>query len=232
MKKIRIDYYRYRLKKGRAEVLLQKVEGKDEYCIPYHYVQAKEGISHTIKQAHLEDDGDLVILDVTLNDCHLDMADKEWVPMKRLLDITLSRNESYHIWHNILRFFLSLCPREGESGNIDRAEAMLEDVRIRIAKKHYLDWLQRMLNGGVRVFDAIVVSQPKPELILREMETLEHFRLYKPKDEPMCLLDGELLDNDEYSFYPVDEEVFGCVIEPIPFNHLFEEDEEIEIEGD
>lgn len=143
MKKIRIDYYRYRLKKGRADVLLQKVEGKDEFCIPYHYVRAQEGIAQTFKNARLEDDGDLVILDVTLNDCYLDMADKEWVPMKRLLDITLFRNESYHIWHNILRFFLSLCPREGESGNVERAEAMLEDVRIRIAKKKYLDWLQK-----------------------------------------------------------------------------------------
>lgn len=215
MKKIRIDYYRFRLRKGRADVLLHKVDGKDEYCIPYHYVLAKEGIAHTIKHARLEDDGDLVILDVSLNDCQLDLAGREWVPMKRLLDITLSRNESYHVWHNILRFFLSLCPREGESGNIERAEAMLEDVRIRIAKKRYLDWLQGLLNGGVKVIDGVVVSQPKPELIRREMEMMEHFRLYKPKDEPMCLLDGELLDNDEYSFYPVDEEVFGCVIKPI-----------------
>ena len=216
MKKIRIDFYRYRIRKGRAEVLLQKVEGKDEYCIPYHYVQAKEGIAHVIKHDRLEDDGDLVILDITMNDCHLDMKGREWIPIKQILDISLARNESFHIWHNILRFFLRLCPREGESANIERAELMLEDVKIRNAKKKYLDWLQGLLDGGVKVLDAYVESQPKPELVRREMETLEHFRLYKPKVEPMSLLDGELQDNEEYSYYPVDEAVFGCVIKPMP----------------
>lgn len=217
MKKIRIDYYRYRLKKGRADILLQKVDGKDEYCIPYRYVKANEEIAHTIKQARLEDDGDLVILDVTMNDCHLSRSGKEWVPIKQLLEYTLTRNESFHVWHNILRFFLSLCPREGESANIKRAEAMLEDVKIRNAKKQYLDWLQGLLKGGVMVLDAYVESQPKPELVLKEMETLEHFRLFKPQDEPTCLLDGELQNNDEYSYYPVDERVFGCIIKPMPW---------------
>ncbi len=35
MKRIRIDFYSYRLKKGRADILLQKMEGTDEYGIPY-----------------------------------------------------------------------------------------------------------------------------------------------------------------------------------------------------
>ena len=42
MKKIRIDYYHYRLKKGRASILLQQMEGSDQYCIPHHYVKADE----------------------------------------------------------------------------------------------------------------------------------------------------------------------------------------------
>ena len=52
------------------------------------------------------------------------------------------------------------------------------------------------------VMDAHVIP-PGPELIRREMETLEHFRLVRHEGY------------DEHSFYPVDLEVFGCEIEPI-----------------
>lgn len=206
MKKIRIDYYRFRLKKGRADVLLQKVKGQEEYCLPCHYVQENEYIVDKVKSDQLEDDGDLVILDVTVNDCHLSKSGKEWMPLHRLLDITLSRNEHFHVWYNILCCFLTRCPKDGDSGVIGRAEAMLEDVRIRMAKKKYLDSLQSMLDGErIIVMDAHV-TPPDPELIRRERETLEHFRLVK----------GE--GYDEYSYYPVDLEVFGCEIEPIlPF---------------
>ncbi len=216
MKKIRIDYYRYRLKKGKADILLQNTEKKDEYCIPHHYVRKNEGIAHSIKHARLEDDGDLVILDVSLNDCKMSMTKREWVPMSRLLELNLTRNESFHIWHNILRYFLDLCPKEGESGNINRARKMLEDVRIRKARKEYIDWLERLLNWhDWLVLDGEVLSQPDPELVRREMETLEHFRILRPQDIIMCQLDNELMENDEYGFEPVSLSVFGCIIEPI-----------------
>lgn len=218
MKKIRIDYYHFKLKKGRAYVLLQKESGKEEYCIPYHYVRKEEGIVRAIQTVPMEDDGDLVLLDIAMNERSLDMTSREWVPIKNLLNLVLCRNESFHVWHNILRFFLSRCPREGESGNIRRVEEMLEDVRIREAKKEYLDSLQRLLKEGVKVFDGHVVSQPDPVLVQREMESMEHFEVCRPQDIATCQLDGELLEEDKYSFKPVSLSVFGVEIKPIPMD--------------
>ena len=60
MKKIRIDYYNYRLKKGRAEILLEKEEGTDEYFLPFHYVRAEENLGKNGLIFCTEDDGDLV----------------------------------------------------------------------------------------------------------------------------------------------------------------------------
>lgn len=225
MKKIRIDYYRFKLRKGRAYVLLQKEFGKEAYCLPYHYVKKEESIVRAIQTIPMEDDGDLVLLDIAMNDRSLDMTGREWFPIKNLLDVSLSRNESFHVWHNILRFFLSRCPHEGESGNVRLAEKMLKEVRIRKAKKEYLDWLQRLLEGGVTALDAFVVSQPDPILVQKEMESMEHFQVYRPHDIPMCQLDGELLEEDGYSFLPPDLSVFG--VETKPINFLLEEGEDL-----
>ena len=226
MKKIRVDYYRFKLRKGRAYVLLQKESGIEAYCIPYHYVKKEEeSIVRAIQTIPMEDDGDLVLLDIAMNDRSLVMTSREWFPIKNLLDVALSRNESFHVWHNILRFFLSLCPHEGESGNVRLAEKMLEEVRIRKAKKEYLDWLRRLLENGVTALDAFVVSQPDPILVQKEMESMEHFQVYRPHDIPMCQLDGELLEEDEYSFLPPDLSVFG--VETKPVNLLPEEGEDL-----
>lgn len=56
------------------------------------------------------------------------------------------------------------------------------------------------------------------------METLEHFRLRKPHDTPMCQLDGYLLDNDLYTYAPIDWEALGAEIKPTPLvqNPLFD----------
>ena len=59
MKKIRIDYYNYRLKKGRAQLLLQKVEGTQNYRIPCHYVWSGEHLDQRVSGHRMEDDGDL-----------------------------------------------------------------------------------------------------------------------------------------------------------------------------
>lgn len=208
MKKIRIDYYRFRLKKGRVDVLLQKVEGKEEFCIPHHYVKKDERIVHSILSARMEDDGDLVLVDVAINDCNLDMTGLEWVPIKNLLNLSLSRNESFHVWHNVLRFFLDLSPNEGESGNVKMAEEILENIRVLEARKKYLDWLQGLLDGEVMFLDGHMMSKPDPILVRREMETLEHFRVCRPHENAMSQRDGDLLDRDEYYFEPVDVAIF------------------------
>ena len=149
MKNIRIDYYRFRIRKGRADVLLQTTDTPGEYCIPYRYVDATQHIAWKIRNSHIEDDtnGDLVINDCTLNDCHLKKNDKEWLPLNSILDLELQRNESFHVFHNMLRFFLRLCPTEesGLSGLRRRASEILETVKVNIAKKEYVDMLKKAL---------------------------------------------------------------------------------------
>lgn len=228
MKKIRIDHYNYRIKKGRADILLQKGDGT-EYCIPFRYVGADERLPLHNLSGNMEDDGDLVFNVITLNDCHMDKKGREWVPLTNLPGLTLERNDSLHILHNILRFFLSRCPEEGNTGIINNAGEMLDDVLVRIARQEYVCWLQDLLDGKSPLDMDAYVSPADPTLVRREMETLEHFRICKP-DNP---LDEELIRGGKYSYEYVDYEVLGCKIERIPINRnssfldsLFEEEEE------
>lgn len=218
MKNIRIDYYRYRLRKGRADILLQRTDTSGEFCIPYRYVGANEKIAWAIKHHSVEDDsnGDLVINDSTLNDCHLKKDSKEWIPLNSILGIKLQRNESFHVYHNILRFFLQLCPIEGELGLRHKAFEMLETVKVNIAKKDYVDELKKALERKCWVIPDASMAPPDPELIKKEIETMEHFRLYKPKDIEMSQRDGMLSNDDEYSYEPIDWEEFGAEITPFP----------------
>ena len=237
MKQIRVDYYRYRLRKGSADILLQLND--DGYCIPYRYVQAVEHIAWTIRHNYVEDDsnGDLVIIDHTLNDCHLKKNDKEWIPLGNIMDIDFPRNESYHIYHNILRIFMLLCPTDGELGLRRKVSDMMEVVKVNIAKKDYIDTLKRALERKEWVIPDAQMTPPDPELIKREIETLEHFRLYKPHEIPMNQVDGMLLVENRYSFEPIDWEVFGAEIKPFPMfpfgrnsNPLLDELENLEEE--
>ena len=215
MKKIRIDYYNYRLKKGRADILLQFDGETGEYCIPFHYVKAKEHL-HLSKGYYAEDDGDLVLIEQDINNCHLKKTDKVWVPLKQISELTVHGNDWLHVSHHIFTYFLQLCPREGESGIIDSVINLLESVKVEIAKKEYVAKLRSVLEGESLIVLDANVKQPDPELIRKEMETLEHFRLRKPHDTPMCQLDGYLLDNDLYTYAPIDWEALGAEIRPTP----------------
>lgn len=228
MKIIRIDHYNYRIRKGRADILLQKGDGT-EYCIPFHYVGADERLPLHRLSGNMEDDGDLVFNVIMLNDCHMDKKGREWIPLSNLMGLTLVRNDSLHILHNILWFFLSMCPEEGNTGIIRNVGEMLDVVLVRIARQEYVSWLQELLDGKSPLVIDAYVSPADPVLVRREMETLEHFRVRKP-DNP---LDEELIRGGRYSYEPVDYEVFGCKIEGIPINRnssfldsLFEEEEE------
>lgn len=214
MKKIRIDYYNYRLKKGRAEILLEKEEGSDEYFIPFHYVSADEDLSWSLPLYSWEDDGDMVINKISLNKCHRRKKDLGWTPLDKLRVLSIRRDEYFHVCHNIYTFFLSLCPREGESGIRNRVSAMLESVKIDRAKKEYVESLALVLDGVSVRDNGMYETDPDSELVRKEMETLEHFRIRKPNPIPMSLLDRNLLDNDLYTFESVDWEALGAKRRP------------------
>ena len=213
MKKIRIDYYTYRLQNGNADIFLQANEGNDEYCLPYRYVEENQQIAWYIKKHHIEDDenGDLVIIDCTLNDYHIKKRHKGWVSLDRIMELTFPRNGHYHVYFNIFAFFLSLCPQADESGIRSRVEEMLEKVKINAAKQKYRDKLQNALDHGLLVMDASY-TLTDPELLKKEIETLEHFRLYKP-DRPVNTGDGMILDRNEYSFEPIEWQDLGFEIQ-------------------
>jgi len=239
MKNVRIDYYRFRIRKGRADILLQRTDSDGGFCIPYRYVDTNEKIAWLIRHNIVEDDsnGDLVIIDSTLNDCHLKKDNRDWISLSGIQDIELQRNEAYHVYHNILRLFMHLCPDEGESGLRRRASEMLETVKINIARKQYIDELKNALERKRWVIPDASMTPPDPELIKKEIKALEHFRLYKPNEIPMNLRDGTLLENDEYSYEPIDWEVFGAEIKPNPifsrmfkYNRLIDEVDDMETE--
>lgn len=215
MKKIRIDYYRYRLSKGRAYILLTKGEGEKDYLLPSHYVRSNERIDR-LPFCNVEDDGDLVVNITSLNDAELGKKAKEWVPIKQIREIIMQRNESFHIYHNILRFFLRQCPGEGELGIKRAVEDMLEELLIDMAKKEYVEDLQKALDGRFAL--SSVFTAPDPEKIKEEIRTLAHFRLYKPNQIAMNQREGEQLDSETYTYESLDWKAMGC--ELLPSNPL------------
>ena len=208
MKKIRMDYYQFLTRKGKAYVLLQPMEESDGLCIPGHYVEDGETIR---KCANWEDDGDFVINEISLNESHISRKDPRWIPLDRLPEVTILRNDSYHIIHNILRFFLFSYPRHGESGLRQSVITMLENVRIAIAKKKYIDELQKALDDdGLHLFREAGITSPDPELVKKEILTLEHFKLYIPNRISMNERDGECRRTDAYTYDTIDWEILGC----------------------
>ena len=215
MKKIRIDYYHYRLRKGRVSILLEYNSGTDEYAIPFEYVKKESRIQELARTCQIEDDGDLVLIADTLTDSRVSLKGKEWVSFDKLGEINVRGNESLRISHRIFRYFFPLCPREGESGAIRRVTDMLESVKVDIARKDYKDMLRRALDGELPAFFGASISLPDATTVKQELETLEHFRLVKPNRVPLNRRDGYLLDNDLYT-YTVDWETLGFVITPFP----------------
>ncbi len=215
MKKIRIDFFHYRLRKGRISILLEHYSGTDEYAIPSEYVKKENRIQNLVRSCQIEDDGDLVLIADSLNKSRLSRKGKEWVSFDKLGEINVRGNESLRISHRIFRYFFPLCPREGESGAIRRVTDMLESVKVDIARKDYQDMLRRALDGELPAFFGASISLPDATAVKQELETLEHFRLVKPNRIPMNRRDGYLQDNDLYT-YTVDWETLGFVITPFP----------------
>lgn len=190
MKKIRVDYYHYRLHKGRMDILLQPVDDPlGAYCIPFHYVKKEDGIDDWYERGHVYDDGDFVFCVPKLNEIPIDDKGQEWITLDKARTLTILRNESLYISKCIFTFFLHLCPREGESGNKRKAADALEEIKIERAKKKYVAWLEN-----------IRTTSPHPELIQEEIRTLKHFCVHRPSFPPLNLRDGMLDERDEYDF--------------------------------
>lgn len=218
MKNIRIDYYRYRIKKGRADILLQ-INGGDSYCIPFRYVEADEQIARIIKNSDIEDDsnGDLVINDYTLNDCHLTKEDKDWVQLNKVMELSLPRNEFNRKYKHIFSFFMDLCPVE-EQGIRSNVLDLVDVLEVDTLKKQYVSELKHALEKKRWVILDATMTPPDPELIKKEIETLEHFRVLRPNEETVIERDGILmmeLASDRYSYVPIDWETFGAEIKPV-----------------
>lgn len=219
-KKIRIDYYNYRFRKGRGEILLQTVDGSKLFCIPYHYISSKEHFPWGKDGYRSEDDGDLVLIKELVNVSHA-KSDRIWVPVDKISELSIIRNEDLHVSHNIVSFFLSHCPEVGYYGVRRRALDLLETIKIDIAKKEYVKMLRRVLENNCSImYDFCYMTKPDPELIRKEIETLEHFRLYKPHpDRPsMNQREYELDRRDLYSFDFIGWEAFGAKKLPSPFS--------------
>lgn len=210
MKRIRIEYYRYRIRKGRVDVLLQKIEGSDSFCIPCRYAGEEDRIDGLIKQGEIVDDGDLVIRLVV---DHLNLCNLVWIPLKELTEYPLERNDSLEAYKTIFRLFLTSGKEisdikgeisgETESSLLDKVEEWYDAILRKRAKLRYIEILKDALEGnGPIVLDACVIP-PSKDAIERELETLEHFNPERRDDEYDLMIDWETL---------------GWRIEPIRFS--------------
>lgn len=203
LKRIRIDNYHFRIRKGRADVLLQRVGGEGTfYCVPFHYVEKNERILSMIRSSEVEDDEELVINDTLLGGSRIKSKDVEWIPLSDIPGKNLLRNESHHVLHNILRYFLTVCPLDTEPRIRLSAESMLDAVLTDIARKRYVERLQRVLEGKRIIIPDCSLSQPDLDLVKKEIDTLEHFHVMKPDEKGYKI---------EYSFEPINWEAFGSV---------------------
>lgn len=230
LKRIRIDYYWYRFRKGRVEVLLELVEETGEYRVPFHYVTTDDNIIGRLSKGNLDDDGDLVLIEHDIKPWKMNVVDKEWISLDRIKDLNLLRNETSHITCNIYRFFLHLCQCEKEPGLRRRVEDRLDEVKTKEAKRRYKAKLQSILDGNLPVLlDAFYVKNPDPELVLKEMETLEHFCILKRKSESVRMRDDVCDKEDSYHYRPIDLSKLGAKIEYV---NILPDDENLTEEVD
>ena len=210
LKRIRIDYYWYRSRKGRAEVLLELVADTGKYRVPFHYVTSDDGIIGRLSKGSLEDDGDLVLIEHEIKPWKMNVVDKEWISLDRVKELDLLRNETSHITCNIYRFFLHLFPCEKEPGLRHRVEDWLDEVKTQEAKRRYKARLQSILAGNLPVLlDAFFVKKPDPEL--------EHFCIPKRKSESVSMGEDVCDEEDAYHYRPIDLRALGAEIEYVNF---------------
>ena len=204
MKKIRIEYYRYRIRKGRVDVLLQKIEGGDTFCIPCRYAEEGDRVDGLIRNGEIDDDGDLVI---RLVDAHMSSRNLVWTPLGELTERSLARNDRLESYKTIFRLFL-LSRNQDSGGNkealdpslLSKIEGWYDSILRERAKLRYVDCLKETLKGtGPIVLDACVIP-PTKDTIEREIDTLEHFNPEREKDDYYLNIDWKALG---WRFEPV-----------------------------
>lgn len=141
-KKIRIDYYHYRIRKGRVDILLGKAEDPEKYVIPYHYVTKDESVHLS---EFVEDDGDFVILDAKLNESHLSRAGRCWVPLSGIWEIPFQGENKNDAVRHCLAVFLDNFPQE-ETILHSTIENMLDELLINETKEEYRSELIKMMD--------------------------------------------------------------------------------------
>lgn len=179
-KKIRIDYFHYRIRKGRVDILLQQTESPKKYAIPYHHVTKDESVHMS---EFLEDDGDFVILDAKLNESHLSRAGRCWVPLSGIQEIPFLCDNKADVVRRCLAVFLDLCPSE-ETFLHSTIENMLDELLIYEAKEEYRSELAKMLDRKIATVITIdaYTSSPNRDLMEEEIRTLKNFVLVKPEN--------------------------------------------------
>lgn len=207
LKKIRIDSFHYRIRKGRVDVLMQRESDAGGYCIPYHYVGKDERLCKLDVDWYATENGsDLVILDCRLNDGHMHWNNGiVWMPLTEIMNIPLSKEHDTDMHRLCLALFLELCPC-GETVLHNRALKMLDDILTNEARNDYRNTLLQVLDGEPIIMLDTNVTPPDPNLLVEEINTLEHFRLYKPE------MVGNRYRYLRYSYEPVDWEIFGSKI--------------------
>lgn len=178
-KKIRIDYFHYRIRKGRVDILLEKAENPEKYKIPYHYVTKDESVHFS---EFVEDDGDFVILDAKLNESHLSRAGRCWVPLSGIREIPFLRDNKTDAARHCLAVFLDICPSE-ETLLHSTIENLLDELLINEAKEKYRNELVKMLDRKITTVITIdaYTSSPNRNLLEEEIRTLKNFVLVKPE---------------------------------------------------
>ena len=205
MKRIRLDYYRYRIRKGQASILLEPVADEpEEYRIPSRYVKKEErigpGISST--SSRIGDDGDLILFQIDFRETHKGpVRGKEWVALDRILELKLIAADPLAVRVNIFTFILDTFPKEGDSGLQRRLYEMMEVAKTDFFRQCYACELQRAIDGD---WSDASLCPPDPALVQEELRTLAHFRRHRPA-EGLAMKMADVLDGYE----PIDWVALG-----------------------
>lgn len=221
LKKIRIDYFHYRVRKGTAYVLLNKAAESEVYSVPSRYVTKDERVCTDYFE---EDDGDLVILNCKVNESHLGKKNKCWTPLLDVVNLSFPQERSNKDIKNCLSLFLGLCPRE-ERILLNKVGTALDEFLTDEAKAAYRNELQGKTGGQAdRIMTDTFWTSPDPALVEEEIRTLKHFRLKK-------LDRGRGYGQMEYCYEPIDWGALGAkreslmnLIMPFDSGNLMEDD--------
>lgn len=188
MKRIRLDSYDYRVRKGRAYILLSPVEGTTgTYRIPSSFARKEDRID--IGSCHLvADNGDLLLYHVQLREAHTGpVRDREWVPLDRIRELQFDAGNPAELRFRIFDLFLDIFRAEKDARLYQAIAGLREAAWPDVLRENYANELQNALDGR---WSYPNLTPPDPERVREELRTLAHFRRHLPKeDNPMRQFD-------------------------------------------